>query len=248
MEIIVLGSGTILSGPSRMSAGYLLRRGNSVLLLDCGPGILFRLKAAQIELLSIETALLSHFHLDHCNDLFPILMNRALLRNGANEKLQIIGPNGLQSWFRTVASTQGAWLTAALPQILQVGDAGFEWAGVTVTACPTGHTLNSISYKFNTKQSLFYSGDAGPNNELANFARGAHTGILECSHPDERPQPGHMTPVMASQFAARAGFSRLILTHFYPENDPPRFGKEVRQIFDGEIVIAEDMLHIGLDD
>jgi ribonuclease Z len=56
---------------------------------------------------------------------------------------------------------------------------------------------------------------------------------------------GHLTTAQAASVAAECGVRRLVLTHFsqrYP--DPKRFAEEAAEIFDGDIVVAEDLTRI----
>ena len=76
MKINILGSGTMLSDSKRNPSGYLIKHNKHFAVLDFGPGILRQLKSLPVNLLSIQTVFISHFHLDHCADLFPFLMNR----------------------------------------------------------------------------------------------------------------------------------------------------------------------------
>lgn len=53
---------------------------------------------------------------------------------------------------------------------------------------------------------------------------------------------GHLTARQAAAVAAEAGVRRLVLTHFsqrYP--DPGRFADEAAAVFDGDLVVAEDL-------
>jgi ribonuclease Z len=55
-------------------------------------------------------------------------------------------------------------------------------------------------------------------------------------------QFGHLTARQAGSVAAHCGVRRLVLTHFsqrYP--DPAQFAEEARQVYDGELVVAEDL-------
>ncbi len=56
---------------------------------------------------------------------------------------------------------------------------------------------------------------------------------------------GHLTAAQAATVAREAGVRRLVLTHFsqrYP--DPERFRQEAAAVFDGEIVVADDLVRI----
>jgi ribonuclease Z len=56
---------------------------------------------------------------------------------------------------------------------------------------------------------------------------------------------GHLTAGQAARVAAECGVRRLVLTHFsqrYAES--ARFGEEAAAVFDGEIVVAEDLMRV----
>jgi ribonuclease Z len=55
-------------------------------------------------------------------------------------------------------------------------------------------------------------------------------------------QFGHLTARQAGRVAARCGVRRLVLTHFSQRyRDPARFAEEVRAVFDGDVILAEDL-------
>ena len=111
MKVTILGSGTILSPSKRNPAGYLLEDINNFALLDCGPGILRQLDQINFNVLNLNSIFISHFHLDHCSDVFAVLMRRYLVNKNANKNLKIVGPDGLKRWFNTILKTQGTWLS-----------------------------------------------------------------------------------------------------------------------------------------
>ncbi|MEV0586016.1 ribonuclease Z [Nonomuraea sp. NPDC050310] len=60
---------------------------------------------------------------------------------------------------------------------------------------------------------------------------------------------GHLTAYEAGLVAAQAGVRTLVLTHFserYGEADEPRFEAEARRHFDGEVVLARDLMRVRL--
>ena len=173
MRITVLGSGTLLSGPQRMPSAFLLESGNSKAVLDMGPGILAQIHRLNINPLKIKTIFLSHFHLDHCADVFPLLMNRFLLKSDANKDLVIFGPVDIKGWFDKIASTQGAWLHNYLPVVLAMDQKHVEWAGYNLSVQLNKHTKTSVAYRFTGKRTYFFSSDTGYNEDLIDFAAGS---------------------------------------------------------------------------
>jgi ribonuclease Z len=58
-------------------------------------------------------------------------------------------------------------------------------------------------------------------------------------------QYGHLTAAQAGRVAAECGARRLVLTHFSQRyDDPSRFGAEAAEHFDGDVVVAEDLLRV----
>ncbi|HHJ53546.1 MAG TPA: ribonuclease Z [Caldithrix abyssi] len=239
MKLTILGSGTLLSGADRAMAGYLIERQGRTALLDAGPGTLLRMAEADVNPVAVEALFISHFHPDHISDLMALLLKRHLLEPGCNRKLTIAGPAGLADWFRAQVSFQGRWLHSAFPAIKELA-AGETWAEVwPVTAAPTPHTEESMALRF--ADDLFYSGDTDFDPDLALFARGCHTGLLECSHPDPNKIEGHLTVSETAEFARQADFKRLIVTHLYPDNDRPDLKEQLAARFSGRIEVARDL-------
>ncbi|TCO53625.1 ribonuclease Z [Actinocrispum wychmicini] len=56
---------------------------------------------------------------------------------------------------------------------------------------------------------------------------------------------GHLTAAQAARVAAECGVRQLVLTHFSQRyRDPSRFHAEAAEVFDGEIIVAEDLMRI----
>ena len=56
---------------------------------------------------------------------------------------------------------------------------------------------------------------------------------------------GHLTARQAGQVAAAGGVRRLVLTHFSQRyEDAGRHRDEAGEVFDGEVIVAEDLMRI----
>lgn len=246
MKITVLGSGTILSMPKRKPSSFLLEQDGQLALLDMGPGILHQLAVLNIDYLKPESIFLTHFHLDHCSDVFPFLMSRYLLHNESNVRLKIFGPAGLKHWYDINSSLQSKWLSQCQPKIVEIRDKEIHWANYQVKTFPTEHTKESIAYRFEGERSVFFSGDTGFIEELVQVANGVDLGILECSHPDNKPVAGHLTPKQAGRFARQANFKELGICHMYPKNDRFDQAELIAKEYDGHIIILKDLMNLEL--
>ena len=64
---------------------------------------------------------------------------------------------------------------------------------------------------------IVYTGDTGPSDALAAWARGCDLLVCECSLPTRDGHSGeHLTPEQCGELAAAAAPKHLALTHFYP--------------------------------
>ena len=73
MEIIFLGTGTAIPSKQRRCVGIFLQTNASKIVLDMGSGTLGRMAEAGIDWRKIDAVFISHFHPDHCLDLFAYL-------------------------------------------------------------------------------------------------------------------------------------------------------------------------------
>jgi ribonuclease BN (tRNA processing enzyme) len=160
---------------------------------------------------------------------------------------------------------------AALVQAREVAGAGvvYEDGNVRVTAAevPHGAARPAYAYRFDTRDlSIVFSGDTSRSETLIELAKGADILVHEILNMDaidatvNRTDPGNEalkrhiieahTPMReVGEVATEAGVGKLVLSHFVPSDIPaydrPEIWLEgVRESFDGEIVVGEDLLEI----
>jgi ribonuclease BN (tRNA processing enzyme) len=109
------------------------------------------------------------------------------------------------------------------------------------------HSEVSVGFRVDARgRSMVYSGDTDYCVNIVRLGKNADLLILECSFPDERKSPGHLTPSFAGKIAREASCKKLLLTHFYPVFQGHDILQECRKEFSGEIVLAEDGMKINL--
>jgi ribonuclease BN (tRNA processing enzyme) len=245
-DLTILGSGTIVPLPNHGCSGYLLRGDGQPVLLDCGPGTLYRLSEIGVSAAEIHTLLISHFHLDHVSDLAAILNSRWLQSSQGQRGMEIIGPNGTRAHLAWLESRMDSWFADYRFAVHEgVGDLDAA-SGMKIRAGKTAHTAESICFRLEDDQGriLFYSGDTDYNEAIIALAEGADIAVIECSMPDEAKLDGHLTPVLAARIGRRAGVRKLVLTHFYREVTSLDILSRVREVFAGQVVLAEDRMRI----
>jgi ribonuclease BN (tRNA processing enzyme) len=248
MELIILGSGTAVPSLRRGSPAALIKEGDQSILLDSGSGTLVRMLRAGVTYKNVDAVLYSHIHPDHIADLVPLIFACKYQEDPRDKDLLIIGGRGLRDYFEGLRWVHGSWIE---PQtfhihIREVVSDEMTIGGLQVQTLPLEHAPESVGYRIRSPQGkvVVYSGDTGYCPNIVELAGGADLLLLECSFPEGQKVAGHLTPSVAGRIAREAGCARLCLTHLYPPCELSDITKDCRNVFDGEVILAEDMMTI----
>ncbi len=213
MKLTVVGCSPAWPNPGSAHSGYLVTSDGRRVLLDCGPGVLARLREKE-PWPTIDAIVITHLHLDHCGDLVPWLWGHVLgPATGTHGPELYVPPAGLAR-----IST-----FAPLGRFLEVfdvheyaDDVPFEAAGHQVTARAVTH-YGEPSFGLRVEHDgrvLAYSGDTGPTPALVELARDADAFLCEATllAPEGAPH-GHLSADEARSIASDAGVRRLLITH-----------------------------------
>jgi ribonuclease BN (tRNA processing enzyme) len=219
VKLTVIGSSPAWPNPGSAHAGNLLESGGRSLLLDCGPGVLGRLREHEAWP-SIDAIAITHFHLDHFGDLVPWVWG-SWHRNGMGDRRpELWVYRGGHEHLTRVGAIVGFPDMFDKPFDVKEYDAGmpFTAAGFELTATRLPHyTLETYGFRVTDGVStLAYSGDTGPSPALAEVARDADLFVCEATlrrgEDDGQPR-GHLSIDEALEAHAAAGAHRLLLTH-----------------------------------
>lgn len=226
-RLTILGSGTMMPTQERHPSAYLLECGEQRLLLDAGHTTIARLVDRGVDLHSIQTVFLSHFHADHSADAFPLIHARWVddmyhVRNGG--ALRMVGPVGLQErwkkwreihWLEPnenykidfVEGPQGVTLGEAQVELFEVKHVPwFQSVGIKVT---------------HEGKSLLYTGDIGsdhPWEDLVERCRDVDLLLIEAA--GLKRTPNHFTVEQILALVEEAGVKRALVTHVRAVNLP----------------------------
>ncbi len=217
------------------------------LLLDCGAGTCHRMAGFGLPWFDLTHVAITHFHTDHYGELPALLF---AMKYGAERPrsapLTLIGPVGMRQRVAALAAAFGDWLAEpGFPlEVLEVrpAAAAVDLApGVSLAACKTPHTDESLAYAIATAGArLVYTGDTGPSEPLGDWARPCDLLLAECSLPEDRALDFHLTPLGAGALAERAHAKRLVLTHLYPPVETTDILGQVARAYRGPAVVAAD--------
>jgi ribonuclease BN (tRNA processing enzyme) len=212
VKLTVVGCSPAWPNPGRAHSGYLLEHEGGRLLVDCGPGVLSRLREAEGWPV-VDAIAITHTHLDHCGDLVawlwaqlhvPAAMAAAApavwVPPGAHDDLR-----GMASRFDEVFAVRE-----------YVDRATFTAAGFSITPYAVSHydqPTFGLRVEANGKRVAF-SADTGPTDSLVELAADADVFLCEATLDEAEPEPrGHLTPAEASAAALAARTHRLLLVH-----------------------------------
>lgn len=262
MELIVLGGSAATPNPGDASAGYLIASGETTILLDCGSGVVSKLREHH-DPRALAAVVISHLHSDHTLDLVALRYALQYTPPGPGAALPLfLPPQGREFlgrlgavfasgnerpddfWERTLTLRDYApYLASEAP--LHIG-------GLALTFAPMQHYIPVWAIRIEelaTGRVLTFSADTGPHAPLAAFARGSDVLLCEATLLEQAPGSdpagwGHLTGREAGQIAAEAGVSRLVLTHLWRELGFERYRDDARTAFHGPIELARTGLKV----
>ena len=202
MKLTVVGCSPAWPNPGGAQSGYLVN-GSGNLLLDCGPGVLARLRERD-PWPRVDAIVITHFHLDHWGDLVPWVWGSMYLqgRGDAPARAAVWVPPGGIEQLEQFGSRLG------FPDMFErvfgvheyAPDVPFEAARHTVVATRVPHyRLDAYALRVTDGvRTMTYSGDSGPSDALV--GRRARRGPVRLR--------GDAAPRRARRRAARAPRAR----------------------------------------
>ncbi len=266
IEVTVLGSGGPFANPTRASSGYLVAvDGEASILVDAGGGAFERLGKLGADPAAIELVLLTHTHIDHSGGLAPIVFAAAMA--GRKRPFRLIGPAGreqhpgIERFAELLFGEDGAW--SYLHTFEGFGCDARELAtdpGAATELGGGGPAIRSVGVPHGMMPSLAYRIEHGGHSVvfggdveryepgLAELARGCDLLVHDFALPERDVEHGdlHAKPSEVGRLAAEAGCDALLLTHIMPEleDELAEAVARVRAAYDGEIVLASDLIRV----
>ncbi len=219
MRLTVIGSSPAWPNPGSAHSGYMLQADGSRVLLDCGPGVLGRMRE-HAEWPDIDAIAITHFHLDHWGDLVPWVWGTMWGLGRDQQKPELwLPPGGREELaaFGTRFGTPDMFASVFSPQEYEEG-VPFRAAGLDLTPLRLPHyTVQTYGFRVsNGDRTLAYSGDSGPSELLAELAEDVDLFLceatLERGDLDGEPR-GHLSAEEAIAAFEASGAKRLLLTH-----------------------------------
>ena len=237
MKVTILGNNGPFPSAGGACSGYLITDGDKNILIDCGNGVLANLqKFIRIE--ELDAIILTHLHSDHMSDMMvlryaiQIKMNR-----GANIRpIDVYAPNQPQEEYNRI-DIPGVFNLKPLNHelVLNFGDMKLEFKEMV-------HPVTSYAILIVCKDKKFvFSGDTSWNDNIIDFSKDADIVMLDAgllSKDKKSDNVPHLTARECGIVAQKANAKRLLLTHFWPEDDVADHIKEASENF-SKVELAE---------
>ena len=221
VKLRIVGCSPAWPNPGGAQSGYLVEDAGRRLLLDCGPGVLARLREWE-DWPRVDAIAITHWHLDHWGDVVPWVWAAQFgpARELAAPELWV--PPGGRDFLSELGGRLGQPQMFEQAFAMREFEPGtvFECVGIEVTPVKVLHyDLDAYGFRASANGSvLAYSGDSGPNGGLAELARDADLFVCEATlkdgHEEREGSPrGHLSAREAESTSVAAGAKRLLLTH-----------------------------------
>ena len=199
-QVVMLGTGTPGPDPDRSGPATAIVVNGTPYLVDFGPGVVRRAKAAVIdkriralEPINFRVVFATHLHSDHTAGYPDLILTPWVI--GRKVPLQVYGPKGIKAMTEHILAAyaediktrtnphgnqrdfpQGGWVDA---HEITAGVV-YQDANVTVTAFPTKHAMDSFGYRFDTPdRSIVITGDTAPTQATIDACNGCDMLIHE---------------------------------------------------------------------
>ncbi len=243
------GSSAVVSKQLRASGGIILQVEDLQFHLDPGPGALTKAKEYGINLQHNTAILVSHNHLNHCNDLNIVI--DAMTHSGIEQRGIILGSKSI---FQSTENNHPAITKHHQNQVEKIipleknHKVGIELT--EINALSSEHTDSSaIGFKFFCpKFTLSYTGDTKINDQLLEELTGSDILILNVPYPGNSAKGMNLDTEAAIKIISHVRPKLAIMTHFGLEMlraDPIQEAREVQRITGVQTISAKDGLLVS---
>ena len=242
ITLTVLGTQSPYAKENNACPSFLLSDGTNNLLLDCGSGSHRFFDMNNLNNLGI---VISHFHRDHYNDLYNYMYSSFVMKNHnkLTNPISIYIPTQPTHIYDDIKNEKNTY-----SNLIAIDDnKKYSFGCFEIEFLKTIHSADILSYAIKVKidnKTIVYSGDCSykSKEEIVEFAKNADILICESSFLVSYGFPkecNHLTAFQAGEIAKKANVGKLILNHFWPEEDTNNYLNEAKQIFDNVFIAQE---------
>ncbi len=243
------GSSAVVSKQLRSSGGIILQVGDLQFHIDPGPGALNKAKEYGISLHHTTAVLVSHNHINHCNDLNAVV--DAMTHGGIEQRGLILASKSVlqpSDNYHPFLTKHHQSLVEKIIPVEKNHKVGVEL--VEIHALSVEHTdQTAVGFKFFCpKMTVAYTGDTQLTPKLLEELTGTDLLILNVPYPGESGTGMNLDVNAAVRIIDHVKPKMAILTHFglqMLKADPIVQAREIQRITGVQTIAAHDGLAIS---
>jgi len=243
----VLGKSPAMPDANGANSGYLIRHAGFTLLLECGSGVLGKLRGV-CDPAEVDAVLITHMHADHVLDLFTFSLALTYDHRRDGKRPELWAPPESERAFATLGAAFEAehQIASAFALTEYDPERTLTIGPFSVSFCEVPHYVPAWACDLSSDDGrrLTFGADCGPNDAIVELAGNTDLLMLEAT---EGPGPylggafrGHLTAAEAGELARRAGPGRLLLTHYSDELDAGLVRAAAESAFGGPVELAAE--------
>ena len=245
------GSTSVVSKQLRSSGGIIFRTEDIQFHIDPGPGSLIKAKEYGVNVHHTNAILVSHNHINHCNDLNVVV--EAMTHGGIEHQgillasKSVLENNDNSYPFLTKYHQNLIEKIIALEKNHKIGVELIQ-----IIALPAEHSdPSAVGFKiFSPKLTLGYTGDTTLTSKMIEGLSGTDVLILNVPYPEDKSKDLNLDTEAAIKIISQVRPKLAIMTHFGLEMlkaDPLNEARRVQRITGVHTIAARDGLNIVLD-
>ncbi len=243
------GSTAVVSKGLRSSGGIIIQTNELQMHIDPGPGALQKAKECGINPNHTTAVLISHNHLNHCNDLNVVV--DAMTHSGIEHRGIILGSKSVLQASEIshpyLTKYHGNLVEKIIP-LEKNHKIGIEL--IEISSLPVTHgDSQAIGFKIRCpKFTVSYTGDTALTDELIESLAGTDFLILNVPYPGNMDSSQNLNTEDAIKIVSQVRPQLAVITHFGLEMlraDPLQEAREIQKITGVQTIAARDGLAIS---
>ncbi len=232
MELKILGTQSPVVSKGHNGPGILIKSGKNKVMLDCGSGTHSLLNLPNdLENLSV---ILTNLHWDHCSDIFNLQYGSYCYHNlkVLEMPINIYMPEIPFDIYKIIYKEPSY---ARYERIK--GKKELSIGNMKISFLKTENSVDTYAVKIQEDdKNIVYAPDTSnlSTEKFVTFSKNADLLICESGLLEEYNIPknnSHLTTYQIGELAKMANAKGLMLTHFWHEEEPERYVKEVKTVF-----------------
>jgi len=230
MKLTILGNNGPFQSPGGACSGYLITEGRRKILIDCGNGVLSNLlKFVKFE--ELDSIILTHLHSDHMSDMMVLRYGIQIKRNRGllDKSLNVFAPPEPLEEYKRLDINNVFVLNPITSELV------LNYDNLKITFSEMKHPVKCFGVSVENGEKRFvFSGDTSWNENIIEFSKNCDLLMLDAgllSKDKTSENVPHLTARECGIIADKSGTQKLLLTHFWPEDDLMNHLAEAKENF-----------------